>query len=238
MLKAHVVMVRDNLESCVRYDDFSTDRDLLGDYLGQMAAVGPEEFAQWPKPDRLAFLINAYNAWTIELILTRYPDLKSIKEMGSFFVSPWKQDFVELFGKTISLDELEHGMIRAPGIYDDPRIHFAVNCASISCPLLLDEAYEAEKLEQQLTAQTRVFLSNPRMNRAEAGQLKLSSIFKWYRKDFERGWLGYTSLGGFLADYQQVLKVPAAAQQGGRLKADFLPYNWDLNDCQKSGFYP
>ena len=91
-------------------------------------------------------MINAYNAWTVEFILTKYPDLDSIKDLGSFFNSPWDKEFIPLLGKTVSLNDIEHGLIRGSDRYNDPRIHFAVNCASIGCPALREEAYTGDKL--------------------------------------------------------------------------------------------
>ena len=185
----------------------------------------------------MAFLINAYNAFTVELVLTKYPDLKSIKDLGSLFQSPWKKAFVPLLGKTMSLDEIEHENLRAKGRYDDPRVHFAVNCASIGCPMLREEAFVAPRLEAQLDEQALRFMSDRSRNRydAAAGKLEVSKIFDWYGVDFKQGYKGIDSLTGFCARFAGQLADAPAAQE--RIKAqqapvDFLDYDWRLNDVR------
>jgi hypothetical protein len=180
----------------------------------------------------LAFLINAYNAWTVKLILSGPPDLKSIKDLGSFFSSPWKKEFVTLLDETRSLDEIEHKLIRGSDRYNDPRIHFAVNCASISCPALRAEAYDGNRLNEQLTEQTNLFLSNPERNQVEQDVIKLSSIFKWYREDFEKGWMNYHHLEDFLITNSASLnlsKKQIAKLKTGEMDIEFLNYDWRLN---------
>lgn len=139
------------------------------------------DFDGWPQAQRRAFLINAYNAFTVDLILTRYPKLKSIRDLGSLFSSPWKQSFFTLFGEEQSLDGIEHGLLRGAPDFDDPRIHFAVNCASIGSALR-PEAYWAEVLDAQLEDQTRRFFGDRTRNRFDAtsATLYLSSILDWY----------------------------------------------------------
>ena len=125
--------------------------------------------------DRLAFLINAYNAFTLKLILIRYPKLESIKDLGSLLRSPWKQRFFTLLGQDQSLDDIEHEIIRKPGAFDDPRIHMAVNCASIGCPMLREEAYVGARLDAQLDDQVIRFLSDRSRNRYSAASQALKS---------------------------------------------------------------
>ncbi len=112
--------------------------------------------------------------YTVEMILTRYPDLKSIRDFGNVFDNPWKDKFFTLLGRESSLDKIEHEMLRKPGVYDEPRVHFAVNCASIGCPMLREEAFVAERLDAQLEEQARRFLSDRTRNRynAAAGSWK------------------------------------------------------------------
>jgi len=232
LLKNHVVAITEGRATQVDYAGFARDRSKLKGYLNSLGAVQRSTFDAWPKPDRLAFLINAYNAWTVEYILTKYPDLKSIKDLGSLFQSPWKKKFIPLLGETVALDDIEHGMIRADGAYSEPRIHFAVNCASIGCPALRTEAFTGEKLTQQLDASARDFLGDRSRNRVTNGKLELSSIFKWYREDFERGWGGYKSLFQFLGDYAPALGLNAADKQKVDAKSiplSFLDYDWKLN---------
>lgn len=234
LLQRHVVTLRGGQASQVDYRGLQAERTLLKGYLERLSAVRAGDFAVWPRDERLAFLINAYNAYTVELILTRYPKLKSIKELGSLLKSPWKKRFIPLLGETRSLDDIEHGMIRQPGVYDEPRIHFAVNCASVGCPALRSAAYSGDKLEAQLDVATRAFLADRTRNRFDAagGVLNVSKIFDWYRGDFERGWRGWNALPQFFAEHADALAdTPEAARalRAGGFKVEFLDYDWSLN---------
>ena len=185
---------------------------------------------------RLAFLINAYNAFTVELILRQTPRPDSIRDIGSIFRGPWKQRFFTLLGEERTLDELEHEMIRGNPDLLDPRIHFAVNCASVGCPALRPEAYTGERLDAQLADSTRRFLSDRRRNRydAEAGVLRVSSIFDWYQEDFEDSAGG---LGDYLLQYADALALPAEARrnlEAGDLPVRFLDYDWSLNTASNN----
>lgn len=216
----------------VDYGAMAKQRPLLETYLGRLSEVSQDEFDAWSTDDQLAFLINAYNSWTVKLILTKYPDLDSIKDLGSLFRSPWKKSFIPLLGKTRSLDDLEHGLIRGSGRYDDPRIHFAVNCASVGCPALRNEPYIGSTLKTQLEAATSDFLKDRTRNRLKGGRLEVSSLFKWYREDFEKNWMGVTSLEQFFADHAADLQLSVAAEKmlrAGDLKILFLDYDWRLN---------
>jgi len=141
LLNKHLISMNNGGTTEVDYAAFKHDQIKLQNYLEQLGKISRSEFDAWSKSKQLAFLINAYNAWTIELILTEYPDLKSIKDLGTLFKSPWDKEFIPLLGKTISLNDIEHGLIRGSDRYNEPRIHFAVNCASIGCPALRNEAY-------------------------------------------------------------------------------------------------
>ncbi len=114
-------------------------------YLQSLSAVTPAQYAGWSKPQQYAFLANAYNAFTIEKILTRYPNLKSIRDFGTVIGNPWKDRFFTLLGKPQHLDGIEHETMRAPGAFDDPRVHVAVNCASVGCPMLSNRAFDARQ---------------------------------------------------------------------------------------------
>ena len=152
LLRRHVVVLRGGQESQVRYEGFAADRAALKSVLDSLSAVGPAAFEGFSRAQQMAFLVNAYNAFTVELILTRWPRLESIKDLGSLLSSPWKPKWVPLLGAKVSLDDIEHEMLRRRGRYDDPRVHFAVNCASIGCPALREEAFAAERLDAQLHA--------------------------------------------------------------------------------------
>jgi hypothetical protein len=237
LLAKHVVSIDGGKASQVRYAGFAQDRAALSAYLAALSAVTPAEFERWPKADRIAFLVNAYNAFTIELILTRYPDLKSIRDLGNVVLnSPWKRRFFTLLGKPQHLDGVEHETLRKPGVYDEPRIHFAVNCASIGCPMLREEAYVGARLDAQLEEQTRRFLADRSRNRysPERGALEVSPIFDWYRKDFESGFGGVRSREQFFARYAALLAdrpEDRAAIENGTVPLRFLEYDWRLNDA-------
>lgn len=232
LLKRCVVTTGNGGSTSVDYACFTQDSPALDAYLGRLSVVSAKSFEALSRDTRLAFLINAYNAGTVQLILGAYPELESIRDLGSFLRSPWKKDLVSLFGKTLSLDDIEHGMIRKPGSYDDPRIHFAVNCASIGCPALRREAYSGALLEQQLEEQTRQFLGDRSRNRLTNGRLEVTSLFKWYEDDFEQGWRGAASLPEFLARYASDLglsKDEVSALNSGSLDIIYLDYDWSLN---------
>lgn len=167
----------------------------------------------------------------MDLVLDAWPNLESIKDLGSWFRNPWKKSFIPLFGKTVSLDDIEQGMIRAKGVYDEPRIHFAVNCASIGCPALRPEAYSGAGLDAQLADAARRFLSDRTRNRMADGQLEISSIFKWYGDDFDM----VGGLRNFLASEGDALGLTDAQRQSLRersLPIRFLDYDWRLNATQ------
>ncbi len=235
LLKKHVVLVDGGKASKVRYAAFAQDRAALKAYLDTLSAVKPTEYGAWKKPEQLAFLINAYNAFTIEKVLTRYPDLKSIRDFGTVFGNPWKDKFFTLLGRPMSLDGIEHDTIRAPGVFDEPRIHFAVNCASVGCPMLREEAYVAEWLDAQLEEQTRRFLSDRTRNRFVDGRLEVSKIFEWYRKDFTAGYRGIGSVEQFLGRHAELLAdrvEDRKAVRNGSAKAVTIEYDWALNDAR------
>lgn len=235
LLKKHVVVQRGGQASQVRYAAFAADRAALKAYLATLSAVSPAQFDTFTKPQRMAFLINAYNAFTVELILTKYPDLQSIKDLGSVFSSPWKPKIVPLLGTMVSLDNIEHDMLRARGRYDDPRVHFAVNCASIGCPALREEAFVAERLDAQLDEQSRRFMADRSRNRwnAQAGRAEVSKIFDWFGEDFRLGHRGIASLNAFISRHaEQMADAPADREKlrSGTFDVGFLDYDWKLND--------
>lgn len=237
LLEKHVVWLQGGHESRVNYAGFQSDRAKLQEYLASLSAVTEAEFDAWTKSQQLAFLINAYNAFTVELILTRYPDLESIKDLGSFLKSPWKIKFLTLLGDRRHLDYIEHDRIRAKGVYDDPRIHSSVVCASVGCPALRNEAFVAEQLDSQLEDNLVRFLSDKTRNRynAQSKILEVSSIFDWYGEDFSQGFRGYASVPGFLGLYAKQLSDNPAQQARIRsqaVKIEFLDYDWSLNNLQ------
>ena len=237
LLKKHVVVLDGGKATQVRYAGFAADRANLQAYLSTLSGVNAAMFDAFTKPQQMAFLINAYNAYTVELILTRYPKLASIKDLGNLLQSPWKKEFVPLLGKTLSLDGIEHEQLRQRGRFDDPRVHFAVNCASIGCPALREEAFVAERLDGQLEEQARRFMSDRSRNRwnATQQQLEVSKIFDWYGEDFRLGHKGINSLAAFCARFADLLADAPADRERIRAmtaKVDFLDYDWKLNDAR------
>ncbi|MBL7648813.1 MAG: DUF547 domain-containing protein [Candidatus Hydrogenedentes bacterium] len=213
-------------QGLVDYKGLQADRAPLDAYLAQAGAVPMAEFQQWTREEQLALLINVYNAATLQLIIDGYP-VDSIKSLGGLVKSPWSREIVQLFGKKISLDTLEHKIIRKN--YQEPRIHFAVVCAAMGCPPLRAEAYTGARLEEQLDAQTREFLTTPAKNRVDAEKktLWLSPIFKWYGDDFETT---SKSLAAFVAPY-------IGAAEGANLDdfaIEYTDYDWSLNEQGKA----
>ena len=234
VLTSHVRWNAAETASSVDYARLKADHTALDRYTASLSRVSQAQFQKFNKLERRAFLINAYNAFTLQLILTKYPDLSSIKDLGSFFSSPWKKTFVPLLGQTRSLDDIEQVMLRGADDYDDPRVHFAVNCASIGCPALRPEAFIATRLDAQLSDQTQRFLRDRSRNRynAEAGALELSMIFKWYGGDFERGFLGAKSVAAFVAGYASSLGLTQeqlTKLKAGEIDIEYTDYSWQLN---------
>jgi Protein of unknown function, DUF547 len=245
LVKKHVVVIDGGKASQVRYAGIAQDRAQLKAYLDSLSKVSEAEFKGWTKPQQIAFLINAYNAFTIEKILTRYPGIKSIWDFGKVFGNPFKDKFFTLFGREFSLDDIEHGTLRVKGAYDEPRVHYAVNCASIGCPMLREEAYVAERLDAQLEEQARRFLADRSRNRydAQQGALEVSRIFDWFKEDWQRGYRGFTGQGPpiqsreqYFARYAKLLADGAGDQkliEDGKPPIAFLEYDWSLNDAKR-----
>ena len=245
LLKKHVVLLQAGRAGQVRYAAFKQDEAALKTYTGALSAVTDAEFKAFSKPQQMAFLINAYNAFTVQLILTKYPDLKSIKDLGGTFSSPWKQRFFKLLGADTHLDQIEHEMLRKKGVYDEPRVHFAVNCASIGCPMLREEAFTAGQLDAQLEEQTVRFLSDRSRNRynPQREALEISKIFDWFKEDWQSGYKGIgkdqtpvASREQYFGKYAKLLTDKPEEQAlvaGGKADIRFLDYDWNLNDVKR-----
>jgi len=204
LLQKHV-----DAEGWVDYEGFQRDWVLLNGYLRELSKNPPKKTQD--KTILLAYYINLYNAYTIALILREYP-VESIKEIQN----PWTEKFIPIREQWFSLNDIEHDILRK---MNEPRIHFAINCASISCPKLLNAAYVANRLEEQLSQVTKSFI-NGKENRLDTQPIRLSRIFKWYRSDFEIN--GKMDLIGFINTYSDI-KIPSDE------KIKFLDYNWKLN---------
>jgi hypothetical protein len=244
LLTKHVMVIDGGKASRVRYAGFARDRVQLNAYLDSLSKVTADEFNGWSKPQRMAFLINAYNAFTVELILSRYPDLKSIRDLASLpFTSPWKKKFFRFLGGEYYLDGIEHEMLRKRGAYDEPRVHYALNCASVGCPMLREEAYVAERLDAQLNEQAVRFLSDRSRNRynARKGELEVSKIFDWFKEDWTSGYRGFDgkqapirSREQYFGRYAALLGETPEQQaliEAGKVPIGFLEYDWALNDA-------
>lgn len=207
--------------SVVNYAGIKADMARLDVTLALMAAENPEALA---RPDRVALYINAYNLWTIRLIMDHWPGISSIKEAGGFLASPWKRSFVRLGGQTFSLDDIEHGILRRQ--YPDPRLHFVLNCASKSCPPLLSVPYRGEVLDAMLEERTRACLNDPAGARVDGGRLRLIRIFDWYAEDFggrDRQWEFVRRFAG--------PALGAALDALAERRPVYDDYDWSLNDA-------
>jgi hypothetical protein len=205
-------------EGVVSYQGLKKDEALLDDYLAKMAEVNPDELT---RQEAMAFFINLYNAWTIKLILSAYPGIESIKELGTLFRSPWQKKIVNLNGKTVTLDHIEHDILRPR--FKDPRVHFAINCASKGCPPLLDQPFNGADLDRQLDQVTQAFVNDPLRNYVRGNTLYVSRIFKWFGSDFNNEILP------FFTRYARGHLKQQLSQGRSQLKLSFLDYDWSLN---------
>lgn len=208
-------------EGNVNYKEFIKDTVALNQYLTNLSKNPPDE-KSWTRPEQMTYWINAYNAFTIKLITKYYP-IKSIKDIGSsiqipFVNTPWDIKFILIGKEKLDLNNIEHNKLRK--YFDEPRIHMALVCASKSCPILLNEAYDPNRLEDQLSRQTRAFLEDPFRNKISADKPQLSKIFDWYAMDFNKKG---GSVRDFVNRYSKVKIKPGA-------KISHLEYDWGLND--------
>lgn len=191
-------------------------------YLKETSSLTYADYNKLDDRKKMAYLINAYNAFTIKLIVDKYP-VDGIKDIGGFFSKPWGIEFFSILnGKIKSLDPIEHKWLRPK--FKDYRIHAAVNCASISCPPLRNEAYVGEKLDAQLDDQMKAWLSDPSRNSVNpnSDSVTISKIFDWYEDDF-RNWGG-----GVL----NVINKHSAKEKIKNAKIKYMNYNWDLNEAK------
>lgn len=218
--------------SKVRYQWLQSHQDKLLVYLKDLSMVAPKTYNSWTKKQKMSFLVNAYNAFTIKLIVDNYMNgthpIKSIKDIGGsfqFWKTPWKLNFIELLWKRTSLDSIEH-MLRTQ--FNDPRVHFAINCASIGCPELRNEAYVPNRLDSQLNEQAKLFLRDGVRNQIDVAKkkLKLSKIFDWYEDDFNKK---AGSVEKFIAPY--ITDDPAVRKSlmNNEYSISYTTYNWNLN---------
>lgn len=221
LLSSSVIMFPTKSE--VDYDKFVKNKKELKAYTESISKVSKSDFKSWSQDQQLAFLINTYNAFTIELIVDNYP-VKSIKDSKISWLSPFNKEFFKLFGKKRSLSEVEHKMIRKD--YQEPRIHFAIVCASIGCPALQNKAFTADNLESLLAGGEKLFLNDKSRNNYDLkkSSISVSKIFDWFEEDFEKK---DKSVKEYLA---RIWAVPAD-KKAKFLKSNlkYLPYDWNLN---------
>ena len=202
----------------VDYRGFKAEEAKLDQYLKVLEKTDPDNLS---RNEQFAFYVNAYNAWTIKLILSGYPGVKSIKDLGNIFKSPWKKKICRIDGDVITLDDTEHKILRPR--FKDPRVHFAINCAALSCPPLISEPYRGDTLDRQLDHSVRAFINNPQRNYLENNTLYISKIFKWFSEDFNNDVIG------FLIKYaKEDLKKELEAKRL-KIKIKYLDYDWSLN---------
>lgn len=204
----------------VDYRGFMKDRDSLKAYLELLGKNAPND-SNWTEADQLAYWINVYNAYTIELILSYYP-VASIKDIGRsvqvpFVNTPWDIKFIEIAGQKLNLNNIEHNILRKN--WKEPRIHFAINCASLSCPSLRREAYEGSLLKAQMEEQARLFIKDPFRNHLRPGDAQLSKIFDWFSGDFEE----VMPVRDFINQYAEV-KITS------QTRVSYKEYDWRLNE--------
>ena len=192
-------------------------RDQLKPYLDHLQSVDVDAMG---RDDQMAFWINLYNAATVDLILQEYP-IASIKRLGALGQGPWKRDILTVGGRSLSLDDIEHAILR-PG-WKDVRIHYAVNCASIGCPNLADEPFTADRLEAMLDAAAESYVNHPRAFSNVDGDLVASSIFDWYQDD-------WGDEGDVLDHARRFARGEAAAALADADGIDDYDYDWSLND--------
>ncbi len=203
------------------------DMRSLAQYLDHLSQADPRRPAQ--RAAQLAFWINAYNAVTLHGILREYPTTSIRNHTAKVFgYNIWKDLLLQVGPEQFSLEQIEHKILRKAG---EPRVHFAIVCASMSCPRLMNEAYTADRLEQQLAENTKDFFSNPRNFRSDVarGTIQVSSILKWFAADFG------TDQGAQLRTIAPYLPDRAAQQLAlsGRAQVSYLAYDWGLNQQPK-----
>ncbi len=193
----------------VNYKEFKKDSNTLNEYISYLSEQVPSE--EWTVNEQLAYFINVYNANTIKLIIDNYPT-KSIKDIKN----PWLKNRIKIGNKDFSLADIENGILRK---MNEPRIHFAINCASYSCPKLLSTAYTSSNVQELMERATREFINNPSKNKLEKDEVKISEIFKWYKSDFTES----MTIIDYINQYSDVKLFPNA-------KVGYIDYNWRLNE--------
>lgn len=215
----------------VNYKNLRANRQQLDEFNASLATISPSTYESWTTEEQIAFWINAYNSFTLQAIIEHYPT-QSIRDISGV----WNRLKFRVMGKEMTLDEIEHETLRK--LFNEPRIHMALVCASIGCPLLRKEPYVGEKLDEQLDDQTGKFLAldrNFKLNR-DRNEVYVSSIFKWFGEDFESNYSVEDQFGGnkkersvlnFISNYMQEEEREYLIR--GDYKVKYLDYDWSLN---------
>lgn len=202
----------------VDYRGFKKEESKLDQYLKVLENVDSKSISG---NEQFAFYINAYNAWTIKLILSGHPGITSIKDLGTVFKTPWKNEICRIDGDVITLDDIEHNILRPR--FKDPRVHFAINCAALSCPPLRSQPFLGNTLDRQLDDATRAFINNTKRNYLDGDTLYVSKIFRWFKGDFNHDIIGF-----FLEYADDHLKNELEVKKN-KIKVKYLSYDWSLN---------
>lgn len=202
----------------------AADRKGLKDYLASLEATKVQAL---PREEQMAFWINLYNAKTIDIVLDHYP-VKSIRDIslggGLFTTGPWKKQVMTVESQSLSLDNVEHDILRKQ--WKDPRVHYAVNCASFSCPNLSDKPFTGKDLDAMLDAGAKAYINHPRGLTFRGERLVLSQIFEWYRKDF-----GSTD-AEVIAHLSRYASPELKARLAGVRSIASYGYDWSLNEAK------
>ena len=221
-LKTHVTRHPDGVNRIAYARVGDAGRRALDDYVAGLAAV---PISGYPRAAQLAYWINLYNALTVRLVLERYP-VKSILDIsispGWFAIGPWGKKLVTVEGEGLTLDDIEHRILRP--IWRDPRIHYAVSCASIGCPNLAGEAFTAANADALLDRAARAYVNSARGVEATDRGLVVSSLYKWYREDFGG------SEEGVIDHLRRYAGPDLAAALAGSARIAGHRYDWALND--------
>ncbi len=193
----------------VNYKGFEKDAEVLNRYINYLATKAPSK--NWTKQEKLAYFINVYNANTVKLIIDNYPT-KSIKDISN----PWSKDRIKIGDEKFSLSDIEHDILRK---MNEPRIHFAINCASASCPKLLNTTYTSENVDLLLDKATKDFIGDPKKNKLSENSVQLSKIFKWYKDDFTIN-----------VDLIAYINLYSSVKIDKKASIDYLEYDWNLNE--------
>jgi len=244
-------LLKENVHDAkVNYEAFLISEE-FDNYLISLNNISKEQYESWTENQRLAFWINAYNAFTIKAIINNYPIQRSFTFTGIFYAPKnsilqipgvWKKLQFKAVGKNVTLDHIEHGIIRKE--FNEPRIHVAIVCASIGCPDLRNEAYTAEKIDSQLIDASRNFVNNESKGVVidkEKGRVKVSKIFKWFGEDFYNNY-GSKQLSSksrkengarsFVAEY--INEDDKNYILNGEYKLSYMSYDWSLNETKNN----